>query len=462
MQTVCGKILGWILTGIAAFALVACVICLCGADFYGIDFPGRLYTLAFLLGIGAILYYGRKIALPSKRNLFIIGFSVANLTMAFFLLSYNTRPVSDYSAVFAMAEDMYAGNFNIHDYGVNSYPYLFSWQTGIAWFESLVFHIVGRPSLTALKLVNLLCINATLYLTYRVGRSFCDERCGARAFLALCVFYPLLVTVGQFSNQNAVTPLLLVFFLLIRREKYTFAGLLVPFINLLRPIGIVAVVAVTVLLLYRSLGGRGELMKSVRRLICFLIPYFLLTTAINATFENWNYTDGPLTDSHIPYFKFKQGLDIDTWQSPFEKLEEAGNDLAVYNEADLAIVREAYLDHPFSTLAAHLRKMTMVLGSFDWKGAYTYGLVVPEFTSVRFTLATAFGWAEYIVLVTVALAGVWNWRRSGRKPGILAFFFICFTAAYFFVEAWPSYRYELYPLMAVFAGSFRLRVNLLE
>lgn len=436
---------------ILGFALVATVVCICGYDPYRRGFNDYLWVPVFAMVAGAGIYlWARILHRFTEKQVVWTGLALANLLMAFFLLSFWTVPVSDYSNVFGMGVEMANGTYDIDTKIPYGYGYLYNWQTGMAFLESLFLRF-GHPSAIPLKILNVFLINATLLLTYVVVKRLADRLRAAFSFLPMCVFYPMLVSVGQLSNQNVVAPLILILILLIERHRYLWAGILVPIISFVRPMGTILVIAVAVWLLYLLLR-RLEPWKTVcRQAAAFAVPFIILTVVLNAAMIGLGYAKGPVSSPTLPYFKFYQGLYIEEWNDPAEKIESFGGDVDKYNAWTREQVMEAYRDRPGETIGNNFKKMAMLLGMYDWKFAYSYNQIFPEFDSRAVSIGVAFGWAEYLVLIVLCLLGFGAYhRRNGAD--FVQILFIGLVCVYFFIEAWPDYRYDFYSLMFIIAS----------
>lgn len=451
-----GRLFKYLIYFIFIYAIASNVVCLFGVEFFGISFGFEWLVWLFTALLGALVFFLPKVKLTEKRGL-ITGFVLMNGIMVTVLGTFNTQPVSDYYVIYTMAVDMAGGNFDIHKYAPWSYEYLFNWQLGIAWIESLIFRLFAH-SLTLLKLVDLALINLTAWLVYVYARRRLGSREATYSFLAFSVFYPVLICVGQFSNQIVVTPLILLFLLLIDKEHYLIAGVLLPIISLVRPIGIVLLLAVVILLIYRGIHNKTRWNNTLKHLAFFILPCVGVSFLISGLFVRNNLADSDIYTAKLSYFKFHQGLNIDSWEGPAERVESLGGDIDAYNEWEKNVVKEAYTSQLPSTIGNNFRKMTMFLGSFDWKFAPTYNLVVPEFNNPVITTCVSFGWAEYFVCLVAALMGYKIYRRRNGLD-LFQVLFVGLVCVYFFIEAWPGYRYELYPFVIILAGPGLMKIR---
>lgn len=458
----CRGLIKYLVYFILLYALCSCILCVCGFDLYGLSFSSRWIvwiSTALLLISVAFIPVGR-LPFPAVMG---AGFLLANLVMWRVAAYSHTVPVSDWGNIFNAAFLMEEGNFDANNLPDVYYTNLYNWQTGIAWFESMLFRLF-RPSVVMLKVLNWILINVTIGLVYCIGKKFIGRRGAMLSFLLISIFYPMLVAVGQFSNQVLVTPLLLVFILLISRGHYLWAGLLMPCISFLRPVGPVLWVTVLIFIVCMAISRKMALRKALLNAVVFTVCGMAVTTAIDYACMYTGYARGPVSRSPIPYFKFYQGLYISEWNNPADKIAEFDGDFEKYNEWTRGELRKAYTENLGQTLKNNFLKMTMFLGTYDWKFAYTYNQIWPDLSSSALSRDVAVGWGEYMALLILCLAGYGRYFRR-RKIDYLQILFIGFVAVYFFIEAWPDYRYEIYPLMFIIAGAlprFKKNRNLIS
>lgn len=434
---------------ILAYALVSTIVCLCGVDLYGREFNDHLLVVLFLLCIGVALYY-LPMHFMQKRYVIPAGFFASNAIMIYVLCTANTIPVSDYYNITDMALTMSADGYDARELRYDSYGYIFNWQVGIAWLESVLFQIY-RPSITLLKVFNLVIINLTLLLTYYTSKFLTNEKSALLSFLLICLFYPMLVSVGQLSNMNIAAPLILCLIILIKKRYFLLAGILIPCISFIRPVGIILAIAVICLLIYNLVNRMIKFQTFVVKVLIFIVPYITTTVAIDSMVMEANLATTPVSRPTLPYFKFYQGLSIKEWNNPIRKIEEFDKDINKYNAWSKAEVIKAYTTTPVKTLGNNFLKMTMLLGMYDWKFAYTYNQIFPEFPTKEVSACVAFGWAQYIFLLLLCLQGYKNYYRR-HCVDYVQILFIGMVCVYFFIEAWPDYRYDFYTLMFIFAG----------
>ena len=442
--------LKYILFFLIGFAIISCIICLCGLDFGGLIFNDR--WLAWLSAVAvfiSVIWFGST---NHPHRLVVAAFIIANTVMLTVLLTFNTLPVSDYWHVYDTAKLMAEGNLDINALPENHYLNLNTWQIGVSWFVSLIFRIIG-PSFTALKILNLILINLTLYTLYRIAKSTAGERGASAITLFAGCFYPVLVTVGQFSNQNLEALLLLCFIALLNNKKFFWAGLLLPVISFIRAVGIVCLIAFVVYRLFLWLNKQIDLKTTLRNLAAFLIPFLILTAAIDYACVRAGYAREAVSRTPYPYYKFYVGLDYkgDYLLQSNEQLIEWKGTVAEYNQLQKEALVKAYTQDIGSTLANNTIKSVMFLGYLDWKFTNVYNHTFPVIPNKVVSLCVAVGWGEYLILLLLCFAGIASYcRRQGID--YLQILLIGMIGVHFFVEAWPDYRYDIYFLMLILAS----------
>lgn len=449
-QTDMKSIVRIITIAIFSFMILSCLICFCGLDFFSLNFQDRWLSWLTIVILIPSFYY---IAKTDNHKFFIFGgFLLANAIMGAILLSFNTMPVSDYWMLHEMGKKMAAGNFNIHDYPENYYGNVFNWQIGIVWLQSIIFK-TAWTSFTILKVINLIIINLTIFVTYLLCKNISDKRSASAIFLLMCVFYPVLVTVGQFSNQNVEALLLLLFIYLVNKKHFILAGSLLPIISFIRPVGIVCVGAFLIWQLLIFFTKQIDLKKAIFSTLKFIIPFLLISISIDTLCRKADYVTKSVSSPTLPYYKFHVGISYDgqNLYRAIEKLSDDNIGIDELNEWQKNEVKEAYTSNLFNTLGNNVIKMIMFTGYFDWKYTNVYNHVEPNLDNKIVNKCVAIGWGEYLLLLILATLGISMYQK---KNGLnyLTILFICFIGAYFFIEAWPDYRYDLYFLMFIYAS----------
>lgn len=296
----------------------------------------------------------------------------------------------------------------------------------------------------------MLLMNATLAMTYLLGRKIIGvNRWPAFAVFLLAVFYPVIVTVPQFTNQHLAGVLILAsVYLLTDRgwRSWMVAGVSTAILNMVRPMGILLLLTAichTLLSLFVPRARKAALY----RIVAMSLSYAVCMSLINHAFERAGYADGPISEACVPYFKFHKGLT--GYDSPevykFSSVEE-------FNRWEKARVADAISKDTGSTLAYMFTKMVRYLGGFDYKVEMTYNQDATIWNAGFIKKGVMFGWGQYIALILLALAGIWKMRnRMFTSPFFI--FYIGVTLVYFFIEAFTSYRYESYPFLMIIVCS---------
>lgn len=412
-------------------------------EFYLRELPLFIIGFALMLLLG--ICYQRVL---STKVILCIAFLVLNIAMITILFTFNTVPVSDYKILWDMSQKMANGEFAIANYSHTSYEYIYNWQLGIVFCESLLIKLFG-PHFIILKWVSLIVINLTAISTYALAKTITSKNIAVVSYVLFCFFYPIFGSCGQFSNSHLATLLLVISFFLIYKKKYycvAMAGAIAGAMTIIRPIGIILLIAIACHEIFFSLST-GKLKKPAARLVLFLSFYFFVTSLANHFFIHMGYADGPVTTAKIPYFKFHKGL------TGYDNLDfnVANNDLEKFNEWEKREVISSIRNQPIDVAKFVVRKMGAFYGIYDAKFKMTYNKNPEIWQQYPIKALYSIGWGQYFFLLIMAFFGI---KAYNRKNGadICIFFFLGYMTVYFFIEAFSAYRYEAYPLLIIFAA----------
>lgn len=363
------------------------------------------------------------------------------------IFSFDSQPCSDYSAIWQAANEM-ASNTFIGGITPNHYMYYFNWQLGIAAFESLFIRL-GADFLF-FKLLNALLLMAIQYMIFRLV--FCrfgkTPACYAYAFATL--YMPWCLSIPQFTNHHIGLVVLLLCLYLLDQHTFTtwgIAGIFAACLNVLRPLGIIIVLSAicqSVVLLCSK-----QKKHPIFMLLVFLICYVLALSFFDFIFMAVGYTDAPISQARMPYYKFQKGFyDYRTYR---EDLEAFSYDYNAYNQAMKNELLEHLRTTPLQALVFVANKMVRYLGLFDYQFEMSYNHDVSFYTTYPVKALYSMSWFQYIGIIIFSICGYRKYHE--RYPlDIYQIFFIGNTLAYFFIEAFSSYRFESYPFLLILAA----------
>lgn len=461
MENKLNLILYYLLVGIMLFTLLSVPIVmvtysrLYPEEFHFSEIPYVLLGMLYCAGV--FICYKRYFRPDYIRWLVPLTFVIMNVVAILFVCFAPTVPVSDHLIIWDVAKSIADGKFEMSQYAYYDYIYIYNYQVGISWFESLSIRIFG-PTFLPLQIFNIFLLNAMAALLWALCRRFLTRAGSALAIFILATFYPVLVTVPQFTNQHIACVIILGVILLLSSKKiykWAIAGLLVATLNILRPMGIILLLTAVVCILAVILTRRGRALSQILSLLCFIAVYSIAMGSVNYVFERAGYADGPISSSKMTWFKFHKGLtgyDCPT-VGEFGSLEE-------FNQWEKDEVIHAVTDDLASTATYVAGKMIRYLGCFDYKVEMTYNHDKEIWSQPHVKRLIDFGWGQYLAVVFFAM---WCLVKKRKDIDLIQppfIFYIGITLVYVFIEAFSSYRYESYPyliLMSCLLYSCRTR-----
>lgn len=437
--------------GILLFVLVAFAICL---GVYIKSYPQIVSLFEFIWVIPSIfiIYITIKLSkyLQSKTDKQIIFTVVSICTVLYIMLIliYNTIPVSDYKAIWEAACEMAKGNFT-GGQDKSSYMYYYNWQIGIAAFQSLLIRGFGENFLI-FKIFNIILLNITSILIYYITKEKINKKVACTSYILSAFFLSYLLTVSQFSNSHLALVLILISFVLVENNKYKLsilAGIALGFTNIVRAIAIVAILAIICYEIYLCINNK-EVIKPIINTLCILIFYSLTINIFNNIFIKVGYADAPVTVAKMPYFKYVKGLGGD--QEIYEKLSSVDFDYDKFNEMQKNDLN-SLIKAPMQTSMFVANKMVRFMGIFDYKLENTFNHDEDILYSYPVKALYMMSWFQYIIYVVLAIIGYKKWIKN-REVDVYQIFFCGYIVAHIFVEAFSSYRYEVYPFIIIMAA----------
>ncbi len=447
------KTIGFFGYSILVFSLVAAPICL---FVYCTDYSDVFSAVELLWLLPALLlvFVTAKATdfmrhLSEKAFLGIMAASSIFISVSM-ILSYDTKPCSDYAMIYNAAEQMASGNFTSGT-DPQHYMYIYNWQIGIAAFESLFVIVFGGGSFTALQAYNAILALTTQGLLYYTAKKKLGIITARYACVMAVLFLPWILSVPQFTNQNIALVLLLVGLLLLDNEEigmWAASGAVIGLMNVLRPMGIIVVLAALCQTVH-SLFGKLTI-KPFKRAMAFVLCYVVVVGGFDALFQAVDYTDCGVSEARLTYFKFQKGL-YGYNNELGDDLSEYGYDYGEYNAAMKAELFDKVIGNPIGTAVFVGNKMVRYLGLFDYKFEMAYNQNEEYYTQYPVKALYSTSWFQYLIVVALALWGLKSYRKKYRAD-VYQIFFVGNTLVYVFIEAFSSYRFENYAILIIFAA----------
>lgn len=430
---------------LVAFVVCLFYFCIKYTDIFSV--AEIIWSLPILLFFPFINFLSKHVNKMSERIVIISMISAEILISFIMIVSYDTQPCSDYAIIWKGANEIAQGTFTA---GItpSDYMYYYNWQLGITVLESLPIRL--GFSFFGLKFINAALLISIQYIEYCLVKYKLGRQTACSAYLLATFFLPWCLTIPQFTNHHiCLTLLLLTLHLLDQpyRLRWSCAGILLAFINVLRPLGIIVILAAICYSIYLIIQKHS--LQPLIPLICFLFTYTLFLTCFDNTFIQLGYTDAPVSKARIPYFKFQKGLY--GYSNPSTDLSVFAYDYDAYNAAMQQELLDHLLTRPLDTLIFVANKMVRYLGLFDYQFEMTYNHDVTFYTQYPVRALYSLSWFQYIGICLFALRG-YRIYRNRHPVDIDQIFFIGNTLVYFFIEAFSSYRFESYPFLIMLAA----------
>lgn len=420
--------------------------------------------LAGALWALAVVWLGWNFWKPGERGtaaaLFLLRFALAMLV----ILLVGAQPVQDFQTMYAAAQEMARGGRGYLDS-----VYFFNWayQTGFAFYESLPLRLFG-PGQLSLQVMNALWLGGIGSLTYLIARRLLPARTAAAASILYAVYPAPYFLSAVLTNQHiAAFFCYLAVYLLVRREELTLpraalAGAVIAIGNVMRPIGIIVVLAALCWLLVRLLLEKKRRWRRELGNMALLCGGYAVVFALVSGAVVWSGLNPQGLSNNQPMWKFVLGLNQDSnggWnRSDYETYLSLPT-----KEADAAmrsVVRERLGAGPGKLAGLALRKSVVMWGDNEymfWGFGHLDGQKkLGPLTADQWTQVLARGdKGVYLVAFALALLGALALLRRGtrgRGELLLAFLLCGYYAVHLIVEVQARYRYFLMPTVFLLSG----------
>ena len=450
LKRICERIVSFMILCIFIFSLISSGVCII---VFSIKYPDIFSAPEIVWCLPAIILFlfisSASKFLQCKSERFVIHtlIAVQILLSSIMILSYNTQPCSDYAMIWNSANEIAQGTFTS---GINPthYMYYYNWQLGITVFESLLIRL--GFTFAGLKVFNAIILMIIQYMEYYLVKKKWGFSIACTAYTLSTFFLPWCLTIPQFTNHHIGLIFLLLTLCLLEQPKafsWFEAGIILAVMNVLRPLGIIVLLAAICYSIYLIVQKRS--LYPLFPLFCLLVSYSISLMCFNTAFIHAGYTDAPISQARIPYFKFQKGLY--GYNHPFEGLKSFGYDYDAYNAAMKQDLLHHISTQPLEIIIFIANKMVRYLGLFDYQFEMTYNHDVSFYTQYPVRALYILSWFQYIGFCLLALRGYLTYRKQ-HPMDVFQIFFIGNTLVYFLIEAFSSYRFESYPFLIMLAA----------
>lgn len=163
------------LYGIWGFSFLSVFVCLVWfALKYQYTFKAWeiVYVIPAIFLMLCVYWVGKTIQKLSDWKIFLIMSGIEAIFALIVIFTFNTQPCADYRAIWDTAVQFAAGDYSAGKDPTN-YMYMYNWQIGITYFESLIIRVFGR-NFSILKILNTIIVILTDWCIYL----FCKRKAG--------------------------------------------------------------------------------------------------------------------------------------------------------------------------------------------------------------------------------------------------------------------------------------------
>ena len=388
---------------------------------------------------------------------------IKHFGLVLFLVSFVVRLIfviiADFPQIYDFETLLEASKmFAVGDYSFNEWWHFYTWgyQTGFVIYQGFLLKLFN--SVFLLKALNVLYSSCLVFLVYFLAKKISDEK-SARFVSLLYMIFPFYIFMNIImANHHLATLLMYLGILfLIKKEKcfkdYIFAGILLALGNIIRPEGIIVVLAFLVYEFF--LLDRNKLINIFVRVASFLIIYFSIGFIASSLVVKTGVNPSGL-ENKDPLWKFILGFNHDSCGY----YDDSDSQYQVNRETELAIIKErAFSDLP-RTGKLMLCKidrfwlssgLNFETGSFYNKEFNVFGLNV-KFSVIE-DIVMSFNKHIQITGLVLFFIGLCFYRK--KVPNEALFLLIMTIITFFvflFIEIQPRYAYFIHVSIFVLAS----------
>lgn len=409
------------------------------------------YTILFFALFAFILY---KFDIPKFP---LILFIIALLLRIGVVLCIKTPPQSDFLLLYEGSQGVLEGDFSFLN---RNYFQKWAYQTGFVLYQSVLLRICNK--ILFLKLVNCILSSLTVVLVYLTAKEFAGKKAAAWVSLVYCILPFPLTLVTVLTNQIPATFLLYLGIYIIISSKinlnsyirYLIFALLTAFSNVLRPEGIIPILAVVLFLILTF--NKKSIKETCINLLIVVSVYFLTFEMISLLFKITGMSPLGLTNN-ASYWKFVLGFNHETSGTySSADMYVIGNEDAAY-----ALIKERIFVPIGQLKELFINKINVFWNScvLHWSfsyiksGLYLFGkeFQIKEFV-VLLEKATVFAMN---IIYAASIYGVFaNIRKKVCDYRFLYFMNMVFITfgVYLLIEVQPRYAYNIQPAVFILAA----------
>lgn len=440
-----------------------------------VGLTGGKYTAAFLLGLvgtGVLVWLGTKLPEPGRAfpaALFALRFLIALAV----ILTVQTQPVQDFNTMYEAAQQMavgsreylypqtsYAGAYAVASDVTARYFYDWAYQTGFAAYEAALLAVFG-PAQRSLQIANALWMAGTGCLVYGIAERFLSKKAAMAVSLLYALYPGPYLLAGVLTNQHiAALFYYLAVYLLVQKEKLScpravLAGAAIAVGNIMRPIGVVVLLAILCWGVVRIFSGKEKRMRGVLLLAAVLVSFFVVFKAADLAVSLSGLNPEGLANNR-PMWKFLLGLNSAStgqWnRTDYDRF-------FVYPlESDEAML-DAVLDRMGKGPGEYLRlfwgKLRILISQQDaayWGFGHLKGTAVNAFLVALTYLDRGLVFTVFLLVAAALVLYLKKGMEESKLSLLLGFLFCGYLSVHLIIEVQVRYRYFIMPVVFLLAG----------
>lgn len=403
---------------------------------------------ALLAVVGSYWLFRRFPRIPVFTLWLFIGTFLVNLIWVLWL---DPAPISDFGAMHEAARSLLRGDLS---FNTDSYYVLWSYQLPFVALEALLLSIWNDP--LCVQIFNCLCTAGTVCLIYRIIRGRVSDTAARTAAVCLMLFPTIGAMSALLTNQCGSAFLLTVGLWLICSAdgkrlafaRYLLAGLAIQAGNLIRPEGVIVLIALLAYGVFYVLRNPDRWKRVAAGTLALAAAYLLAGAAADHAVIRTGLSPYGV-ENQLPQWKFVCGTNFDTnggyAGADFEILYNTLDENFLPTEQTDAAVQEFLterLSHPLEDWAALFRsKLDRFWNKPGTGWAFTDQTEnSPVFRNRIRPAVEEFDRTIYWLAILLGMLGL---LKKKKEPEQLVPYFVFFAAfaAFLLIEVQPRYAY---------------------
>lgn len=407
---------------------------------------GRFWAL--LVVAGSYWAFSRYRRIPAFTLwLFLATFAV-NLAWVFW---QNPKPVSDFALLHRAAQSVLEGDFS---FNTSQYFILWSYQLPFVALEALLLRIWNDP--LCIQIFNSLCAAGSVCLIYRLLRGRVSDAAARTAAVCLMAFPTMSAMSAVLTNQcSGAFFLILGIWMVCGTDaeklgvvRYPLAGLAIQVGNLLRPEGVIVLIALLAYGLFSLLRHPKTLKRGAVAAVALVGIYLLIGFAADQAVIRTGLSPYGV-ENQLPQWKFVCGTNFETnggyAAADFQLLADTLDANSLPTDETDAVVKQILserLNRPLEdwiTLFRNKMEKLWCKPGTGWAFA-DQTAASPRFEKIIRPAIEDFDRTLFWAAVMLSLAGLLMKKKETAQ--LLPYFvFFAAIAAFQLIEVQPRYAY---------------------